>query len=254
MVFFLKHLVLLMFFIFLCGCSNEMNSNQFDQKLISNENNNYNYQENNNHQKNNQLNNKKILDVPIINQNPELKFGCEVTSLAMVLHYANLDIDKMTLADQLAKDNTKIIKSKNGDILKWGNPDLGFVGDMTGKEDGYAVFDKPLEELMSNYLGDRTINLTGKDFDYLIKQIDKDKPVIIWTTGDYNLPDRWESWKYGNKTIKTPLDLHVVVLVGYDKENVYINDPLTGEKSKKVDKKKFITSWEALKKRAISYN
>lgn len=200
-------------------------------------------------------NEKKILDVPLIEQNPELKYGCEVTSLAMLLQYAGFEIDKLELAYQVPKDNSKLIQSESGNIIRWGDPNKGFVGDMTGKQKGYAVYDKPLEELMRKFLGYKTLNLTGKSFNSLLKQIDNDRPVIVWTTGDYQLPDRWESWKYGNgeEIIKTPLDLHVVVLVGYDGRNVYLNDPLSGVKAQKVRKQTFINSWKALGKRALSY-
>lgn len=200
-------------------------------------------------------NEKKILDVPLIKQNPELKYGCEVTSLAMLLQYAGFEIDKLELAYQVPKDNSKLIQSESENIIRWGDPNKGFVGDMTGKQKGYAVYDKPLEELMRKFLGYKTLNLTGKSFNSLLKQIDNDKPVIVWTTGDYQLPDRWESWKYGNseEIIKTPLDLHVVVLVGYDGRNVYLNDPLSGVKAQKVRKQTFINSWKALEKRALSY-
>ncbi|WP_114746885.1 C39 family peptidase [Falsibacillus pallidus] len=196
---------------------------------------------------------KKILDVPIIAQNPELKYGCEVTSLAMLLQDAGVKAGKMELAQKVAKDPDPVVKSRNGDIIKWGDPSKGFVGDMTGRHMGYAVYDQPLENLMNEYLPGRTVNLTGQPFDRLLEQIQNGKPVIVWTTGDFRLPDRWESWSHGAKKIRTPLDLHVVVLVGYDADSVYLNDPLSGKKAVKVNKARFIASWKALGERAVSY-
>ena len=38
------------------------------------------------------------LDVPFVNQNPELPTGCEITSLTSVLLYLGFNIDKETLA------------------------------------------------------------------------------------------------------------------------------------------------------------
>lgn len=197
---------------------------------------------------------KIILDVPLIKQKPELKYGCEVTSLAMVLQYAGVHVNKMTLAKQIKKDVDPKVHNKRGDIISWGNPADGFVGDMTGKTSGYAVYDEPITELMEKYLPERAINLTGHSFDELLKYVTNKRPVVVWTTGDYRLPDRWESWKHGGQTIRTPLDLHAVVLVGFDKHFVYINDPLSGKKAHKVAKHQFIDSWIALRKRAVSYN
>lgn len=197
---------------------------------------------------------KFLLDVPLIKQNPELKYGCEVTSLAMVLQYAGVTTNKMELYSRIKKDLDPIIRSQTGDIIRWGNPQDGFVGDMTGSTDGYAVYDKPLEILVNDFLPGRAVNLTNQEFDLILNQVRNGYPVVVWTTGDYRLPDRPESWLHGNITIETPLDLHAVVLVGFDGQFVYINDPLSGKKQVPVNKEQFITSWEALKCRAISYN
>lgn len=194
-----------------------------------------------------------MMDVPIIAQNPELKYGCEVTSLAMLLQYAGIEVDKMKLAAELPKDEDPVSKNESGDITHWGNPDHGFVGDITGKRMGYAVYANPLVQLMKQYLPDRTINLTDKPFEDILKQLRDKKPVVIWTTGDYKLPDRWETWIHDNEEINTPLDLHAVVLVGFDSDYFYVNDPLTGKRAHPVEKKPFIDSWVSLGKQALSY-
>jgi len=193
-----------------------------------------------------------MLNVPLIKQNPELKYGCEVTSLAMVLQYAGVKVTKMDLYKKVAKDPDPLIK-KRGDIISWGDPAVGFVGDMTGRTSGYAVFDQPIEDLVNDYLPERAVNLTKLPFTALEKHVSDGYPVVVWTTGDYRLPDRWESWQHNGRTIKTPLDLHAVVLVGFDDNYVYLNDPLSGRKKVKVSKSRFIESWAALKHRAVSY-
>lgn len=197
---------------------------------------------------------KVILDVPLIRQNPELKYGCEVTSLAMVLKYAGIETDKLELAEELPKDKDPQQTSNSGDITRWGNPDHGFVGDITGKSAGFAVYAGPLEKLMKHYLQDRTLNLTKKPFNDILAQIEKGKPVILWTTGDYKIPNRWETWKHEGETIRSPLDLHAVVLVGYDQDHLFLNDPLTGKKTYKTKKDSFLKSWDALGKQALSYD
>jgi len=197
---------------------------------------------------------KIVLNVPLIKQLPELPFGCEVTSTAMMLQYAGVQVGKMDLYESIKKDNDKIVVSSNGDILEWGDPQEGFVGDMTGKsERGYAAFDEPIEDLVNQYLPGRAINLTNLPFDKVLNHVKNGYPVVVWTTGDYRLPDQWEEWKHKSQSIKTPIDLHVVTLVGYDEQNVYLNDPLSGKKQAKVNKDQFMDSWKALKQRAVSY-
>jgi uncharacterized protein YvpB len=194
-----------------------------------------------------------MLNVILIRQNPELRYGCEVTSLAMVLNYAGVKTDKMDLYHSIQKDSDPIVRSPKGDILKWGNPADGFVGDMTGRRAGYAVFDKPMIALIDQKLPGRAVNLTNQPFDKVLEHVSEGYPVVVWTTGDYRLPDRWEGWYHGNQFIKTPLDLHAVVIVGFDNNYVYLNDPLSGKKQVRVGKEQFIASWKALQNRAVSY-
>lgn len=194
-----------------------------------------------------------MLNVVLIRQNPELKYGCEVTSLAMVLNYAGVKTTKMDLYRSVRKDLDPLIKSPKGDIIRWGNPSDGFVGDMTGRRAGYAVFDQPMIALINQKLPGRAINLTNQPFDQVLEHVSAGYPVVVWTTGDYRLPDRPEGWYHGNQYIKTPLDLHAVVLVGYDSKYVYLNDPLSGKKQVRVGKQQFISSWKALRSRAVSY-
>ncbi|MEY2191406.1 C39 family peptidase [Neobacillus sp. BF23-41] len=197
--------------------------------------------------------NSAMLNVVLIKQNPELRYGCEVTSLAMVLNFAGVKTSKMDLYRSIRKDVDPLIRSPKGDIVRWGNPAYGFVGDMTGRRAGYAVFDQPMIALINQKLPGRAINLTNMPFERVLEHVSAGYPVVVWTTGDYRLPDRWEGWYHGKQYIKTPLDLHAVVLVGYDTNYIYLNDPLSGKKQVRVGKQQFISSWKALKSRAVSY-
>lgn len=75
------------------------------------------------------------MNVPVISQKPELFNGCEVTSLAMLLRYAGVNVGKLELAKRLEKD-----------------------GD-------------PLERFMERYLPGKTLNMTGSSFDNVLQQL-----------------------------------------------------------------------------------
>lgn len=195
-----------------------------------------------------------ILDAPVIQQNPELKYGCEVTSLAMLLQHAGIDADKTNLAQRMVTDPDPLEQSDSGDILRWGNPHDGFVGDVSGTNRGYAIYAKPLQNLMQQYLPDRTVNLTGRPFEDLIEQIRKGKPVVVWTTAHYSPPRQWEQWSHDDQQIKATMEEHAVLLVGFDLQHVYVNDPLTGDKARKTPRDPFVEAWKQLGSQALSYS
>ncbi len=79
-----------------------------------------------------------IENVPFIQQLPELPRGCEVTSLAMLLQYKGVEVDKMKLASEIYR----VPFEENG---LHGNPYEGFVGNIyTKSEPGYGVYHQPI--------------------------------------------------------------------------------------------------------------
>lgn len=192
------------------------------------------------------------LDVPVIRQLPELYNGCEVTSLAMLLRASGSSVDKLQLAEQIKKDPTPFKGSSLTQISQWGNPNEGFVGDITGKRKGYGVYNGPVYQLLKEYAHDKAVNLTGSEFSTLEWIVDQGHPIVIWGTASFQPTNQWVSWKKEDQTIKATFQEHVVLLVGYDDQFVYINDPLTGEKARKVNKQNFIKSWEQLGRQAVS--
>lgn len=203
--------------------------------------------------KNISLKDKVLLDAPIISQHPELKNGCEVTSLAMLLNFAGIEADKMELAEEVKKDDTPLTHDGDGNIEQWGNPNDGFVGDITGEEDGFGVYDKPITELLDKYMPQRAINLSNQSFNELLKSVNNSKPVIVWITISYEKPRDYKKWKKGDQAIKVTFDEHAVLLVGYDHKYCYINDPSSGEKNVKIKKSTFKKIWSKMGKMAVSY-
>jgi uncharacterized protein YvpB len=194
-----------------------------------------------------------LLDIPVIRQLPELYNGCEVTSVSMLLNAAGKPVDKVRLSGELKKDPTEFQGSSLNDIREWGDPSEGFVGDITGQTKGYGVNSGPVFDLIKNYLSNRAINLTGKDFSIIEWMISEGSPVIVWTTTDFEPTDEWVTWKKGDHTIKGTFKEHVVLLVGYDEKYVYINDPLTGAKDDKIPLHDFVESWKQMGSQALSF-
>lgn len=195
-----------------------------------------------------------IIDAPIISQLPELPRGCEVTSLSMLLQHAGVNVEKMELAQRVKKDPTPF-QIKNGQV-SFGHPNVGFVGDMYNIEKpGYGVYHKPIKGLAEEYLPNRIVDLTGSNFDELESFIAQGVPVWIITNARFKElpPEEFKTWNTPAGQIKITYREHSVLITGYDKDYVYFNDPLTGEKNKKVPKQDFTNAWAQMGRQAISY-
>jgi uncharacterized protein YvpB len=197
---------------------------------------------------------RKILNVSIIRQMPELPRGCEVTSLAMLLNYSGTNANKMTLAKQVKKDPATM-KRKNGKIY-FGHPNFGFVGNMyTFNKPGLGVFNKPIEALAEKYKPNRIKNLTGKPFETILSYVSAGHPVWIINTSWFSrVPNSyWQTWYTSHGPVRITYKEHSVVITGYDSKYVYFNDPLDGTKNKKRPLKSFVEGWKQFGSQAVSY-
>lgn len=195
-----------------------------------------------------------ILDVPLIAQNPELPRGCEVTSLAMLLNYAGIKVDKMKLAKEVKKDLTPYYKVI-GQVY-FGNPHTGFVGNMYNiKKPGLGVYNEPVSDLAEVYLPGNIINLTGSNFNTVLSYVNNIRPVwVIINTMYSTVPDDyWETWITPIGKIKITYKEHSVLITGYDDTYVYFNDPLREVKDRKVKKIEFEKAYNQMGKQAITY-
>lgn len=195
-----------------------------------------------------------LLDAPVIKQFPELPRGCEVTSLAMLLQYKGINTNKMTLADKINKNSVHL--KKEGGKIFWGDPNEGFVGDMYSyKNPGYGVYHKPIKLLAEEYLPEKILDLTGRDFVELQTYLSLDIPIWIITNTTYDeLPDSaFEKWYTPKGEIKITYKEHSVLITGYDDKVVYFNDPIDGEKNKFISKEKFLAAWKQMGSQAVAY-
>ncbi|WP_281944244.1 C39 family peptidase [Paenibacillus tyrfis] len=193
-----------------------------------------------------------LLEAPHIRQLPELPSGCEVTSLTMLLQYYGVNKSKMDLVPEMKKDPTPIRYNKNGSIAYWGNPNTGFVGEVTGAAKGFGIYHSALFELLKAYVPTAQ-DLTKEPFSKLEDQLIQGVPSVVWTTINYQVPANWVVWDTPIGPIETTFMEHAVLLVGFDEQYVYVNDPLAGQSNKKIDKEAFIATWDAMGRQALSY-
>lgn len=196
-------------------------------------------------------NGEKVIlsNVPFIQQLPELDRGCEVTSLAMMLQYAGITVDKMKLANEIKK-----VDFMNDGVR--GNPNEGFVGNIyTFSESGYGVYHGPLFQLAKQYLPNKAVDLTGKSIGELYKGVKSGQPVVMITNATFEPldEDEFTIWETNSGDVSITYNEHCVVLIGYDKEFVYIRDPLSDSLDVKVPRESFEKAWMQMGSQAVSY-
>jgi len=167
----------------------------------------------------------KILNIELDWQDYSL--SCEAASLKMALRYKGFNVTENQIMNKIGIDPTP---KKNG---IWGDPYSYFVGDIDGKicSTGFGVFKEPVERAAKVWTEAKSFS--KKDIDFLIEEIYKGNPVIVWGV----LPGKklsYCSWKTKTgKDIKVFKQTHVRLLIGFigDKNNpkqVVLNDPLSG--------------------------
>jgi uncharacterized protein YvpB len=189
--------------------------------------------------------------VPLITQMPELPRGCEVTSLAMLLASQGKDVDKLELSQKIKKDDTPYQRI-NG-LVYFGDPNAGFVGSMKSlASSGYGVYHEPIFSLLSEYMPEDALDLTGCDFDDVFYFLKSGKPVWVITNAWYKeLPEsQFEEWMTPNGRIEITYREHSVLVTGYDSDWIYFNDPLGV--AEKASKASFIKAWEQMGKQAVT--
>jgi uncharacterized protein YvpB len=187
-----------------------------------------------------------------VKQHPELRDGCEVTSLAMLLQAIGQPGNKMQLAAEVRKDPTPVRRNASGHIVYWGDPNRGFVGAVDGKPIGFGVYHGPIAELLDKHLPGQSLDLTGQSFQTILAHVAKGKPVVAWTTVQLRPPDHWDYWNSPTGPVRTTWNEHAVLIVGYEPGTVYINDPFDGSAAKKVNRASFEASWVAMGRQAVT--
>ncbi|MFA6410813.1 MAG: C39 family peptidase [Candidatus Buchananbacteria bacterium] len=187
------------------------------------------------------------LDVAYHHQQHSL--SCEVASLLMALNYKGVKVTEDELIKQLPISDPGPRSQNN----TWGDPDLGFVGDIDGRmpDTGYGVYEKPIYDLALKYRPAKImVNATLAD---LIAELANDNPVVVWGVVIGRTKDI--SWKTPEgKTIKAHLDEHARTLIGFtgqpkNPELIILLDPLYGEvRLKTAD---FLKNWQLLENRAV---
>jgi len=172
--------------------------------------------------------NGKLIRVPYIYQKHGYPNGCEPVCAVMALWYYGIETDVNEFIDGYLPLAPAPKVGKQGP-----DPDLVFCGDPREKT-GWGCYAPVITRALEGILSDSGYTVTehhGESLGRLCQMyIDKDIPVIIWATVDMTdtVGEKYyASWTTEDgKEIVYNRKLHCLVLVGYDDESYYFNDPM----------------------------
>ena len=168
----------------------------------------------------------KRIEVPYLDQSGAYPTGCESVSAVMLLQYLGYDISVDTFIEQyLEKED---FEEREG---VWYGPDprTHFCGSPYD-EDSFGCYAPVICKALEKILGDayEVSDRTGTEIDILIREyIDREMPVVFWACINMREPITGPQWKLKEtgETFTWISNEHCMLLVGYDEENYYFNDP-----------------------------
>lgn len=198
---------------------------------------------------------KIIKNVPYLNQfSLGYPTGCEAVSATMLLKFAGYNVSTSQIVNATPTDTKGKYYDNSTNSYYGGNPFKVFVGHPSiGKSKGsYGCFAEPIVIAMKKIAGNKVKNISGCSENTLFEYINKGKPVVVWGIKNAGNPEKGVTWKYpdGSGSFEEIVGEHCFVLMGYDNNYVYLNDPSAGQNAKQL-KSKFISNWKQLYSQAI---
>ncbi len=135
--------------------------------------------------------------------------------------------------------------ARSSDGAVWGDPELGFVGDVSGG--GYGVYERPLLRLARRYDAGATA-ISGSTVEAVVAALRQARPVIVWVSLGASVPEVWRT--PAGRTVRANFAEHTVVLVGARGRLLVYHDPWDGVQ-KTMSTSRFSDRWQLLGRRAL---
>lgn len=169
---------------------------------------------------------RKLIKVPYLDQSKAYPTGCESVSTVMLLQYLGYDISVDTFIEKYLEKEP--LEEREG---VWYGPDprTHFCGSPYD-EDSFGCYAPVICKALEKILGDayEVSDRTGTEIDILIREyIDREMPVVFWACINMWEPITGPQWKLKEtgETFTWISNEHCMLLVGYDEEGYYFNDP-----------------------------
>lgn len=201
-----------------------------------------------------------IIEAPYIDQSPRWPTGCESVSAVMLLRYLGYDIT----VDEFIENDLEIqdFREENGEIFG-PDPRKYFCGSPYDP-DAFGCYAPVIVNALSKvFAGEKEYEAADEtgtsEKELLEKYIDRGMPVIFWACIDMREPVTGPQWRLHDtgEWFAWISNEHCMLLVGYDDEKYYFNDPhngngLTGYARDIVEKRRRAQHMQAVGVRKIT--
>lgn len=194
----------------------------------------------------------------IINNTPTDERGVWTETIEVEIEKEDKSIDKEEIEDDdnQDKDNKEEeIQKEMREVTYASDPFKVFVGHPSKNYDqgSYGCYAPPIIEALEK-CNINCIDISGCTEKELLKNIEEGNPIVVWGTYDAREVEEKEEWLFPDGQEGSYIHLkgeHCMVLIGYDDDKIYLNDPIAG-KDVSQPKEIFFKNWKKLYSQAIS--
>lgn len=171
---------------------------------------------------------KKIISVPYIDQTKNYPTGCESVSSVMLLRYLGipLSVDEF-IENYLEKEPMEYRKGR----LYGPNPFRRFAGSPYDS-DSFGCYPPVIVNALNRVFMERkvrrrAVDISGMPIERMLTEfVDRDLPALFWASIDWKETVLGPDWYLSDGTLFSWISgEHCLLLVGYDEDSYYFNDP-----------------------------
>lgn len=177
-----------------------------------------------------------LIDVPYIDQSGVYPTGCESVSAVMLLRFLGMDIT----VDEFIENylDKQDFEERDGEL--YGPDPRNYFCGSPYDEDSFGCYAPVIVRALNRAFADLQ-NRTGQSYEaadetgtsteeLFLRYIDKGMPVVYWACINMREPIIGPMWRLidTGETFTWVSNEHCMLLVGYDAEGYYFNDPYEG--------------------------
>jgi uncharacterized protein YvpB len=202
---------------------------------------------------------QSVFTIPMPVNRQVMNLDCETAALQMALASLGHQYTQPALFAQENADPRMPVMNPDGSVKHWGNPYLGFVGDVNGSDlapTGYGVYYPVILSVARAHGAPGASGGEALSAASVYAALKAGRPVMVWVeTGwervGYPLIGTWTAWD--GRPIHYSLIEHTVTLSGVSETQVRVNDPWHAGSQYWINKSVFETSWRDFNNMAVIF-